>query len=470
MKRVNIFTAIVLGAFLTFTGFQCSSTELTSAKLYIQQKNWDKAIEVLNKEVAKNPKSDEGYYLLGATYAEKENMDKMIESFDKSLEVSKKYEKEIKSSKKYHWANFFNKGVAFFNRAAQQTDPDSAALMNNKSTYAFDQAIKLEPDSIDAYKNLAYVYMNMQKYDEAIPNFMKLIGEVRKGLETFFSFDKNYIGKSETYLIGKLGQPDKKVETTYKSSNSTMYVYESKSLDVYIEGNMVVGYTLISEPNSHRGNVDAYKYVGQIYYNKGVVERDKYENSKIAADSIAALDYFNKAISMLEEGKKVSPNDTDILLYLSNSYIAANKVDVAIDAFKAGVAAEPNNKFYRYNYGVLLLGDNQFEDAANQFKKAVDIDPTYQNAIYNLAVTYVKWGAKIAKDHEIANKDAKDAKEETQSKEKYKAALPYLESYVQKKSDDAQIWELLGKVYTVMGMPSDASNAFKKADAIRKGK
>ena len=395
MKRVNIFTAIVFGAFLIFTGFQCSSTEITSAKLYIQQKNWDKAIDALNKEVSKNPKSDEGFYLLGTVYAEKENMDKMIENYEKSLGVSKKYEKEIKAAKKYHWANFFNRGVAFFNRAAQQTDLDSATVMNNKSTYAFDQAIKLEPDSLDSYKNLAYVYMNMQKYDEAVPNFMKLIEKQK--------------------------------------------------------------------------SPDAYKYVGQIYYNKGVVDRDKYENSKVEADSISALNYFNKAIAILEEGKKVLPNDSEVLLYLSNSYIAANKVDVAIDAFKAGVEAEPNNKFYRYNYGVLLLGDNQFEAAAGQFKKAVEVDPNYQNAIYNLAVTYVKWGAKIAKDHEIANKDVKDAKEETLSKEKYKAALPYLESYVQKKTDDAQIWELLGKVYTVMGMQADASNAFKKADAIRKG-
>ncbi|MCK9425255.1 MAG: tetratricopeptide repeat protein [Ignavibacteriaceae bacterium] len=395
MKHVNIFTAIVLGAFITFTGFQCSSTELTSAKLYIQQKNWDKAIDVLNKEVTKNPKSDEGFFLLGACYAEKENMDKMLESYDKSLDVSKKYEKEIKSAKKYHWANFHNKGVAFFNRAAQQTNPDSSALLNSKSAYAFEQAIKLEPDTLDSYKGVAFVYMNMQKYDEAIPNFMKLI--------------------------------------------------EKQKL------------------------LDAYKYVGQIYYNKGVIQREKFENSKVAADSLKALDFFNKAIAILEDGRKVNPNDADILLYLSNSYIAANKVDVAIDAFKAGVVAEPNNKFYRYNYGVLLLGDSQFESAADQFKKAVEIDPSYQNAIYNLAVTYVKWGAKIAKDYEIANKNNKDAKEETQSKEKYKAALPYLESYVQKKTDDAQIWELLGKVYTVMGMPNDASNAFKKADEIRKG-
>jgi len=396
MKRANLFAFIALGAFVTLTGFQCSSTEITSAKLYIQQKNWDKAIDVLNKEVTKNPKSDEGFYLLGSVYAEKENMDKMIESYDKSLAVSKKFEKEVANQRKFHWANFFNKGVGYFNRATQQANPDSQAMMNTRSVNAFETAIKLEPDSLNAYQNLAFVYMNMQKYDEAIPNFMKLIEKIK--------------------------------------------------------------------------SPDAYKFVGQIYYNKGVALKNKYESDKVAADSVAAMDNFNKAISILEEGRKVSPNDSDILLYLSNSYIAANKVEIAIDAFKSGVEAEPGNKFYRYNYGVLLLGNLQFEAAEEQFKKAVELDPNYQNAIYNLAVTYVKWGAKIAKDYELANKGNKDAKEETLSKEKYKAALPYLESYVQKKNDDAQIWELLGKVYTVMGMPSDASNAFKKADEIRKGK
>ena len=30
------------------------------------------------------------------------------------------------------------------------------------------------------------------------------------------------------------------------------------------------------------------------------------------------------------------------------------------------------------------------------------------------------------------------------------------------------MWELLGKVYTVLGMQDDAANAFKKADELRK--
>ena len=79
---------------------------------------------------------------------------------------------------------------------------------------------------------------------------------------------------------------------------------------------------------------------------------------------------------------------------LSNAYIAADKLDVAKDAFKEGVAKEPENKFYRYNYGSLLLNAQEYEAAAAQLEKAFEIDPDYENAIYNLAVTYVKWGAK----------------------------------------------------------------------------
>ena len=50
---------------LGMAAFQCSSTELTSARLYIQQKNYSKAIEVLEQEVAKNPKSVNSLMNLG---------------------------------------------------------------------------------------------------------------------------------------------------------------------------------------------------------------------------------------------------------------------------------------------------------------------------------------------------------------------------------------------------------------------
>jgi Flp pilus assembly protein TadD len=50
---------------------------------------------------------------------------------------------------------------------------------------------------------------------------------------------------------------------------------------------------------------------------------------------------------------------------------------------------------------------------------------------------------------------------------KYQAALPFLEKAVQMKDANSQTWELLGKVYSVLGMQEDATNAFKKADEMK---
>jgi len=78
MQKSKLYTLVfILIAGMAFVGFDCSSTEMTSAKLYIQQKNYDKALESLQKEVAKNPQSAEGYYYLGYVYGEKDQYGQM---------------------------------------------------------------------------------------------------------------------------------------------------------------------------------------------------------------------------------------------------------------------------------------------------------------------------------------------------------------------------------------------------------
>lgn len=392
MQQKKLFTIVfLLLAGLAFVGFQCSSTEMTSAKLYIQQKNWDKALDALEKSVAKNPKDAEAYYYLGVVYGEKGQYDKVKESFDKSLAISNEFKTQIDDSKKYYWANLFNSGVSYYQRGSNlaSTNADSSKVLFDKSANMFEYATQLEPDSADTYKNLSFVYMASGDNEKAIQPLQKIID----------------LQHSE----------------------------------------------------------DGYKFLGTIYYNQGITLKDKYISSKDPQDSLKAQEDFNKAIQVLEDGRKYYPSNSDILLTLSNSYINAGKVGVAIDAFKAGVEKDPQNKYYRYNYGVLLLGKDDFAGAAEQFQKAIEIDSMYQNAIYNLAVTYVKWGTAV-------NKEAEDKGQTDNSgyKEKYQAALPYLEKSVQLEPKNATIWELLGKVYTVLGMQNDAQNAFNKADALRK--
>jgi tetratricopeptide (TPR) repeat protein len=453
MKNSKLFIAVFLMLGMMFMGYQCGSTEITSAKLYIQQKNYPKAIEVLQKEITKNPKSDEGYYLLGYVYGETNNYPDMVAAYNKSLEISKTFEKNIDDSKKYFWAQSFNRGVNLYQRGMKSTDSDSAKVYYDKSISEFNSAIMIEPDSIDNYKNLAFVYLSKGDNDGAIAPLQKLIEKNKLHVKGSNLSELPVIGSNLSELEAKLGKPDKVIESNYKNTAVKQYIYEKYNLFVYLEKNVVVGYDKISEGKDEA--LDGYKYLGEIYYINGNNLKNQGKDEEAKAE-------FNKAIDVLQEGLKLYPNDSDILLTLSNSFIGAGRTNEAIEPFKKGVEAEPENKYYRYNYGVLLLGIDDYQGAETQFKKAIEIDSVYDNAIYNLGVTYVKWGNYLNK------KADEEGKLSEEYKDKYRLALPYLKKAAQMKDATSQTWEFLGKVYSVLGMQNEANDAFKKADEMRK--
>ncbi|MBN8545638.1 MAG: hypothetical protein J0L60_05815 [Ignavibacteria bacterium] len=175
MKRINILLSGMILLGLMFSGYQCSSAEMSSAKLYIQQKNWEKAAESLDKEIAKNPKSDEGYYLLGIVKKEKEDIKGMVYNFNKSLEISSKFKKEIDALTQATWAESFNAGVNNYNKAAQSKSKDTTAMFLDKAIEKFNTAISLEPDSIEAYKIVSMIYLNKGETDKAIPVLQTII-------------------------------------------------------------------------------------------------------------------------------------------------------------------------------------------------------------------------------------------------------------------------------------------------------
>ena len=380
MKQSKLFVIAFLMLSMLFVGYQCGSTEITSAKLYIQQKNYDKAIEVLQKEITKNPKSDEGYYLLGYVQGEQGKFNEMVDSYDKSLAISKNFEKNINDSRKYFWAQAFNRGVSLYQRGVKSTDPDSQKVFYDKSIADFQSALNIEPDSGDTYKNLAFVYLSKGDNEAAVEPLKQLIAREQA--------------------------------------------------------------------------LDGYKFLGEIYYVNGTNLKAQEKNDEAKAE-------FNKSIEVLEEGLKLYPDNAEMLVTLSTAYIGADRGTEAIDKYRKLVESKPDDKNIRYNYGVLLLGADDFEGAETQFKKAVELDPAYDNAIYNLGVTYLKWGTYLNK------KADEEGKVNDEYKAKYQMALPYLEKAVEMPDANAQTWELLGKVYSVLGMNDDATKAFNKADEMR---
>jgi len=387
MQNSKIVIAALFITGLLISGYQCASTELTSARLYIQQKNYVRALEVLQEDVSKNPKSDEGYFLLGVVHGEMNDMNKMVESFDKSLSISGKFSKEISEYRISHWSTYFNRGVSDYKKGTETENIDSAKIYFNSSIENYKTAIMLEPDSANNYRNIAYAYLTAGDLDASVDPLKKLI---------------------------ELEKPE-----------------------------------------------DGYQYLGEIYSTLGANKMIEYQNTKNTQDSIDAINYFNLGISVLNEGKQKFPANAEISASLTQSYIGAGRIDEALQEARVSVAADPQNKDYKYNYGVLLLNTNEFAEAENQFLQALEIDPEFENANYNLAVTYVKWGTEMNKAAEEKGIISEEYKE------KYHKALPYLEGVIEKDPENIFMWELIGKVYTVLGMTEDAENAFSKADALR---
>jgi len=383
---ISIFAVLLM--WLTFSAYQCASTEITSARLYIQQKNYDKAEEVLKKEVTKNPQSEEGWYLTGFVKHEKRDYRGMYEAFNQALKIGKKYEREINGLLKASWAENFNDGVNYFNAANRSANQDSAKILRQKAINAFETAIMMQPDSNDTYRNLVFVYLSAGDLDGAI-------------------------------------EP------------SERWVNKVKSLE-------------------------SYQFITELYYTKAEQQWNKYQTSKNPADSVKAVELYQITEKYATEGLAKYPNDGTLNSFLFNTYISLGKKDLALSKAKAAVEANPNDKFANYNAGTMLLEAKEYEQAVKYFKKALEIDPKYENAIYNIAACYINWGIQVREKEEEANKTDKSYLQY------FENAKTYLEQLVELSPNDFKTWERLGQVYAVLGMKEKAEAAFNKADELRK--
>ena len=61
-------------------------------------------------------------------------------------------------------------------------------------------------------------------------------------------------------------------------------------------------------------------------------------------------------------------------------------------------------------------------------------------------------------------------KEDLSFKEKFAAALPYLEKSTEIRPDDALLWQQLARLYAILNMPDKSKTAFEKFDKLTKSK
>ena len=464
MKKFIVYGMLVISAVsLALMGFQCSSAEMTSAKLYINRKEYQNAEAQLLKEVAKNPKNEEAWYMLGQIRVELKNITGMKDAFVEASKVGSKFKKEIDGQTLSTWGRLFNQGVEELNKAQDSSGFDKAIETYKLASY-------IMPESLGNQQNLGLAYYRKGDFELAIPQ-LTIAAEKGKSLVAIRILSNLYAVRASDY------------KTKFTEQNRAT-IEELKNLDQIREKiNSADVKFFLGEPNSvdkeTKGKGKQAVVAKEIWkYNKynlvltvdgSLVTEVKYTMPyKHDIDStyqkMSVAEYV-KAIAVLKNGALLFPDDAEISENLMNAYIGAERNEEARVLLTDRIKKFPDNKYDRYNYGVYLLKDNKYEESVNEFKKVLEIDPAFSSAVYNLAATYVNWGVAEQERLKKAKKD-----DDKSFQEKYKMAIPYLEKVIAEKPNDIQIWELLGQVYANLGEVDKANNAYKKADEIRSGK
>ncbi len=152
------------------------------------------------------------------------------------------------------------------------------------------------------------------------------------------------------------------------------------------------------------------------------------------------------ATSFIKLGRERFPNDLNLIFTEANIYIFTGMVNEAKDVLNLAISLDPENPNLHFafaaNYDrmaqdtLYTTADRQFafEEAAKSYRKAIELNPDYFDALYNLGVLYFNEGIRIFEEADLKLRKNPTAasfrdyeKEEIRFREKWLMAQPYLE-------------------------------------------
>lgn len=196
--------------------------------------------------------------------------------------------------------------------------------------------------------------------------------------------------------------------------------------------------------------------------------------------------YTNKkdttsALSTIRKGKKVYPDNLELIIAETNIYLAAGKTQKAVEMLEVAIKKDSTNANLRYVIGTNFDGlsndtikssaerDMFFTSAETAYKKAIELKPNYFDAIYNLGALYFNDGVRIFLE---ADKDPNDMVKYSKLKPifdaRFASALPYLEKAYELDPNDYNTLLSLKQLYAKTNQTEKYKLINEKLKALNK--
>jgi len=164
----------------------CQSSSLTAGKLYMQQEKYGQAREQLQVAVAERPDDPEGFFHLGRVLGLQGDYPAMADAFDRAQELTAEFDEPIADERRRYGARIYNEGVL----AASGEAPDLEAARGH-----FALAVRVLPEELMSWRNLAVVDYQLGDLDGAVSGFEHVVSQAPDDTSTYRMLGSLYLSR-----------------------------------------------------------------------------------------------------------------------------------------------------------------------------------------------------------------------------------------------------------------------------------
>ena len=446
MKRpLHLFVLIAFAALLT-QGFQCASSGVSTARRAIQEQDYVKAKASLEEALQQNPNNCEALAMLGDVNGMMNDIDGMIESYRSAMacpDVTPQQKKEL-SIKMYNmWVGYYNGGIQRYNAYVQsQADSDLVASKENLQA-----AIDLKPMFTEPYGLLGQIHEMGGDTTKAYATYKQWLQQERKGFDFVIGKGLN-LDMIRGDVRSAFGEP---AETQVDSFPDGTKIFKDR---FDLQGTMFLTFSA-KEPRNADTVFEGWTYDPSA----DLSSAEQWRARRVPLGPLKAMAFIDYQRGNKEDAltsatlvSKLKPSDQELGPLRTQLLQDLGKTDEALAEIEVLMKKEPEVVNYRLQYAALLSGVERQDEAIEQYKKILEMDPSNSTALYNLAASYKN----VASQKQLAELKKMDADENYEPDMSYENDLKIAAEYFEKLrkspkySTDIVVMEQLANTYEVL--------------------
>jgi len=292
------------------------------------------AIKYLEKAHKENPKNEIVLYELGYYYDKDSQFESSIEYYNKYLDIDP-----------FNHSVWYNIGITY-NRMS----------MFDKAIEAYDYALVLNDEFLHAHFNKANALANNNQFEEAIECYQEYLLLDKEN-------DDAYCYLAECYLnTDRYSEALVNYQKAIKINDTNASAWYGSGLIMWAEGQLTEAQTFFKKSiNLEEDNADFWAM-----------------NAKVHAE----LNELKEAIASFEMATMLEPENIENWLSYSEMFYDLNDTDRAIEVLRTANKINKSNAFINYRLTAYLLDKNEELEAACHFERALKIDYSKQNELF----------------------------------------------------------------------------------------